>query len=170
MLPTAEARGLRGSWGSQDTSCPLLLYSAVSVTLSSGYSGAVWEPPATFLGRLGFLHQSTSLSEYPLPPPPPLRHPLQSLFLSLLPSLPHLTTGSSTPGFSLALGYRTVCPAPQLGPFLSTSLLVPWGPQTLCISPESSAPCSQCPQQPPVETWQLTFRAVLGAVRPLQRP
>lgn len=101
-----------GSWGSQDTSCPSLLYLDVSFPLSPGCSGIVLEPLATFLSRLGFLHQSTSLSEYPPSPTPPLRHPMQSSFLSSLPSLPHLTTGSSTLGFLLALGYRTVCPDP----------------------------------------------------------
>lgn len=106
------------------------------------------------------------ISPSPTPTPTPPFAELVPL-LALFPPPPY--HGQQHPGFSLALGYRTVCPAPQLGPFLSTSLLVPWGPQTLCISPESSAPCSQCPQQPPVETWQLTFRAVLGAVRPLQR-
>lgn len=162
LLPAAEAGGLLGSRGSPDTYCPLLgCVSAPLVWVLRGYVGAPRDLP--WQGRIPASEYITfRISPSPTPTPTP---PYAELVPLLAPFPPPPYHGQQHPGLlSLALGCRTVCPAPRLGPFLSTLLLVPWGPSNLCISPGSSAPSS--PLQPPVETWQLTFRAVLGAVGP----
>lgn len=128
--------------------------------------------PGTFLCRLGSLHLEAYHFEnipFPHPTPTPTPMPPDAELVPLF-SLPHLTISSSTLGFLLALGYRTVCPAPWAWTLLSSSHLVPWGtakPLQFLLRAQLHPLC--CQQQPPVETW-LTFPGLARTVRPFQGP
>lgn len=152
-LPTAEARS---SWVLRAARTPSVLYSDASVPLLTGCSGAVLGGPRDLprQARIPALG-STSLSEYPPSPTPiptpPDAEPVPLLFSPFPPPPYHKR---QHPG--LLSVWLTGLPS-STDPS-SSSLLVFGGPQSLCIFPQSSAPSPPCLQQPPVETWQLTFR------------
>lgn len=80
LLPTAEASG---SWAPWAASIPLPFSPMCYPPPPAECTEAVLGAPATFLGRLGFLHWGEHhFQNIPFPPPPPLRHPMQSLVLS----------------------------------------------------------------------------------------